>query len=236
MSTVLVTGASRGLGLEFVRQYAADGWQVLACCRQPEAAGELSALARESDSVRLFALDVTDFAAIDALARRLAGEPIDVLINNAGQFGPKVSEHNDLRQTFGHIDYDVWQDLIRINTFAPIKMAEAFIDHIAASEQKKIASLSTIMSSIAEAAGGYYAYGSSKAALNRAMASLARDVADRGISVAVFCPGWVKTDMGGPMASLTPAQSIAGLRRRIAEMTLENSGTFHQYDGKVLPW
>ena len=237
MPTVLITGTNRGLGLEFTRQYAADGWQVLACCRKPDEAEALHSLAaaRPSD-MRIFPLDVTDFSAIDDLADQLRGEPIDLLLNNAGAMGPKPSEQKANGQLFGSINYDIWQDIIRINTFAPVKMAEAFMDHVAAGTQKKIVSISSVLGSIAETSGNFYAYRTSKAALNMAMASLSKDLAARGIIVAVFCPGWVKTDMGGPQAEIMPEVSISGVRRQIAQLTLEASGSFHRYNEDVLSW
>ncbi len=236
MPTVLITGASRGLGLEFTRQYAADGWRVLACARTPDKATALNEVAEAGSDVHLFTLDVSDFVAVDRLAAELLEEKIDVLINNAGVFGPKISEDNDLRQSFRHIDYGIWQQVLLTNTLAPIKMAEAFITQIEAGAQKKIVTISSVMGSIAQAAGGYYAYGSSKAAVNKAMAALARDLEASGITVAVFCPGWVKTDIGGPMASLEPHQSIADLRGLIAGLTLEQTGSFIRHNGDVLPW
>jgi len=237
MATVLITGANRGLGLEFTRQYAADGWRVIAACRHPETAQELSALAGgKSCDVDVVALDVSDFSAIDALAARLKGLPIDVLINNAGLFGPRLLHEGERGQNFGDIDYVEWERVLRTNTFAPVKMAEAFIDHVAASDERKIVSITSAMSSIADTEGAYYIYRSSKTALNMTMASLAKDLSPRGILVAVFCPGWVKTDMGGSMAEITPEVSISGLRRQIAELTPARSGTFHRYNGDALPW
>jgi NAD(P)-dependent dehydrogenase (short-subunit alcohol dehydrogenase family) len=244
MPTLLVTGANRGLGLEFARQYAADGWRVLACTRAPAAASELQELAAGSAAgsagLEVLALDVGDPDAIAALARRLSGTPVDVLLNNAGVFGPKPGADQDLRQQFGHLDPAVLEDLYRVNAIAPLRMAEAFVEHVAASGQKKIATISSSVGSIGQARskgeGGLYAYRMSKAAVNMAMAALASDVAPRGISVGVYCPGWVRTAMGGPRAPLTPAESIAGLRARIAELDAARSGRFYLYDGTELPW
>ena len=214
MPSVLITGANRGIGLEFARQYADDGWQVHACCRAPESADALKAVAEAaSGRVSVHALDVADCDRIDALAAARSGTAIDVLVNNAGLFGPKLSAEGDDRQQFGKIAYDIWTDVLRVNTFAPTKMAEAFVDHVERSALKTIASITSGLGSIAETEGGYYIYRTSKAALNMAMASLARDLQPRGIAVGVFCPGWVKTDMGGPGASVEPKDSIAGLRR-----------------------
>jgi len=235
MPTVLVTGSNRGLGLEFVRQYAADGWRVLACCRDPARAQELRSVT-SSGGVDVHALDVEDFAAIGRLGSTLAGTPIDVLINNAGLFGPKAHAEKDLRQTFGHVDYDIWSRVLRVNTQAPLRMAEAFVEHVAASTQRRIVNISSVIGSIARTEGGAYAYRTSKAALNMVSATLARDLAPRGIRVMSVCPGWVKTAMGGANAALEPEASVGGLRRQIAALDEGTSGAFVHYDGERLPW
>ena len=236
MPTVLVTGASRGIGLEFVRQYCADGWSVLACCRQPERADGLRALEPAPGQLQIHALDVSDFAAIDALALRLRGTPIDVLINNAGLYGPKPGAEHDPQQVFGQVNYAHWQRLFVVNTQAPLKMAEAFIEHVAASGQRKIVALSSGLASIGDASGGYYAYRTTKAALNMAMVALANDLRARRVRVGLLCPGWVRTDMGGPNATLTAAESVRGLRARIAELDDGRSGQFVSHAGKRKPW
>jgi NAD(P)-dependent dehydrogenase (short-subunit alcohol dehydrogenase family) len=134
------------------------------------------------------------------------------------------------------MDYEAWAQVTRVNTMAPLKMAEAFVEHVAASGQKKIVTLTSSMGSIAETSGGFYAYRSSKAAVNMVMASLARDLAGRGIKVAVLCPGWVRTDMGGPAAPVNKEDSVRGLRRLVAGLTAERSGTFTHYDGSPVAW
>ncbi|MGH8149229.1 MAG: SDR family oxidoreductase [Steroidobacteraceae bacterium] len=232
MTTVLVTGASRGLGLELVRQYAAEGWKVLACARAPGKAADLQRLSRESGGrVAVHRLDVTDVEAIGALARELHGQPVDVLINNAGTMGGRGSG-------FGSSDYAAWDDIFHLNAFAPMRMAEAFAPHVAGSDQKKLVSVSTIMASIARnETGGFYAYRASKAALNALMVSLAIDLGRRhGILAAVVHPGWVRTDMGGPRADIDAPTSVAGMRRIIAGLTKERAGRFWSYDGTELPW
>lgn len=236
MARVLVTGASRGIGLEFVRQYAELGWSVLACCRNPGSARQLQSLASARSSVRVHVLDVSELSAIDELASELGGQPIDVLINNAGVYGPRPGVDHDPGQTFGHMDYAKWRQLFAVNTLAPFKMAEAFIEHVAASEQKKIVAITSRMAAIAETSGGFHAYRTTKAALNMAMASLARDLAPRNVLVGLYSPGWVRTDMGGGKAPLAVEDSVRGLRQRIAELTAANSGAFLNYDGKALPW
>jgi NAD(P)-dependent dehydrogenase (short-subunit alcohol dehydrogenase family) len=232
MPTVLVTGASRGLGLELVRQYSLDGWNVLACARAPDQAQALRRLAEESSGrVALHPLDVTDFQTIDLLAHRLRDTSIDVLINNAGTMGGRGS-------SFGASDFAEWDGIFRLNAFAPLKMAEAFVAHSARSAQKKIVSISTIMASMARNnMGGFYAYRASKAALNAIVVSLAIDLQRRHrIIAALLHPGWVRTDMGGPRAEVDPPTSVAGMRRVIAELTPAGAGRFWAYDGSELPW
>ena len=226
MPSVLVTGANRGIGLEFVRQYAAEGWRVHAACRRPDAARELAAV--EGD-VAIHKLDVADDRQIAALSKGLATEALDVLINNAGVGGP--------REGFGETDTAAWLDVFRVNTIAPVRMAERFIEHLMRGRRKLIVGLTSRMGSIADnTSGGYYAYRSSKAALNAAMKSLAIDLAPRGVAVVVFHPGWVKTDMGGPGAQIAPPASVAGMRRKIESLGPADSGCFFNYDGSPLPW
>lgn len=236
MATVLVTGANRGLGLEFARQYIDDGWGVIATCRDPDSATQLRRLAAQHAGSEIRRLDVTDFDAIDALAAELQDRPIDVLINNAGVFGPKRSADGDFRQSFGSIDYEIMADILRVNTMAPLKMAEAFSEHVSASAQKKIVTISSRIGSIAEGDPGLYAYRTSKAAVNMAMATVARELESQGVIVSVFNPGWVRTDMGGSRASLEVDDSIRCLRKLIDELTIDDSGAFIDYDGRRIPW
>ncbi len=226
MSTVLITGANRGIGLEFARQYAADGYRVHAACRAP---GSADALASLGERVTLHALDVTDHGRIEALAAGLKNEAIDIVINNAGIYGEA--------QDFGKIDYAAWEEVMRVNTLAPLKMAECFLPHLEAGKMKMIASITSRMGSIADNnAGGVYIYRSSKAALNAAARSLAIDLAPRGITVIVFHPGWVKTDMGGPGALIDAETSVAGMRAVINGAGPKDSGRFFAYDGAEVPW
>jgi len=239
MATVLISGAGRGLGLEFTRQYAADGWTVLAGCRDPAKYPEFEALTRAAAGrIRAFALDVGDHASIEALAERLAGTPIDVLINNAGTMGAQSFAGQGMQaQRFGGSDFRDWAYQFQVNTLGPMKMAEAFVEHVAASLQKKIVTLSTVIASIgSNNLGGLYAYRSTKAGVNAIMKSLALDLARRGIIAVPVHPGWAATDMGGPNAPVRPQHSVAGLRQVIAGLTKEKSGRFWQWDGKELPW
>lgn len=237
MRTVLITGANRGIGLEFVKQYVAEGESVHACCRRPGGAAELRAL-EKAHSLRLHvhALDVTRTEAVQRLAGALSETPIDILINNAGVFGPKVKTDMDLRQSFGHIDEEIVAKVIRINAVAPLVVAQAFTEHVARSSGRTMVAISSALGSITESAGGHYAYRMSKAALNMAMATLARDLETRRISVRVLCPGWVKTEMGGPDAPQTVEASVKGLRRMIDAEPLRGIASFQLFDGTPLPW
>ena len=207
MPSALITGANRGLGLEFARQYLDDGWQVHAACRDPESASELRRLADASDrKLRIIALDVTDPSSIKPAAAELDGQAIDLLLNNAGVMGARG-------QTIGNIDYDAWAKVLDANTIGPMRVSEAFVDHVARSERKLIVTLTSGMGSLADnTSGGSIAYRSSKAAVNMVMRSLAIDLAPRGITCVVVNPGWVLTEMGGPQATMTPAESVKKMR------------------------
>ena len=225
---VLITGANRGIGLEFTKQYAADGWAVLACCRHPQSALDLQALAAAHNNIKIYTLDVADFAQIDALAIQLKDENIDVLINNAGVY-PASS--------FGDTNYDAWADGFMVNSMAPLKMAEAFVQHITRSQLKKIATLSSKMGSIDDnTSGESYSYRSSKTAVNMVMKSLSIDLKPYGISVVTLHPGWVQTDMGGGNALISAKTSVSGLRSVIADLNLSSTGQFIAYDGIAIAW
>ena len=226
MPTVLITGANRGIGLEFVRQYAADGWRVHAAARNPDKAKDLAAIPGE---VTAHALDVTDGRQVAELAAALADAPIDLLINNAGVAGRGGSD-------LGRIDYDLWQETMTVNTLAPVRVAEAFAANLERGGRKLLVSMSSRMGSIAGMGGGALIYGASKAALNAAMKTLAADLRSREITVVVFHPGWVQTDMGGAGAPVTPTASVSGMRRVIDGLTPKDSGKFLDRDGAEIPW
>lgn len=237
MPTILITGANRGIGLTLTRLYADDRWRVIATCRNPDGAAELAAMAKANPEIEIHALEVTDLSAIKTLAGALRDQPIDVLLNNAGRLGSAAAPHSRDEQSLGSFDFDEFVTQFRVNALAPLAMAEAFADHVAASSEKKIVAISSRLGSMAcNTSGGFYAYRASKAALNSEFASLAKDLAPRGISVAVMHPGWVKTDMGGPGADIEVLDSAEGLRSVIAGLSLVNSGGFFSYDGTEIPW
>ncbi|MFO1056815.1 MAG: SDR family oxidoreductase [Dongiaceae bacterium] len=218
---MLVTGANRGLGLELVRQYAAAGWRVHAACRRPDRAAGVDRLRGE---ILLHRLDVTDAGQIAALRAALAGESLDLLINNAG-----------IRLRFGHNDVEEWMATLRANTVAPLQVAEQLLELLRPGGI--IVNMSSRLGSIAENdATDSWAYRASKAALNMVTRSLAVELAARGVTVVSLTPGWVRTDMGGPSALLSPQESVAALRQVIGRLTPADSGRFFNQEGKELPW
>jgi len=239
MPTILITGAGRGLGLEFARQYAEEGWHVLAGVRHPGAAQDLADLAGLADvQVAVHELDVADHASIDRLARTLAGTPIDVLLNNAGTIGAQsFAERGISIQRFGESDYADWEHVFRVNVLGPMKIAEAFVEHVTAGAQKKIVTLTSVVGSIGgNTLGGLYAYRSTKAAANAVMRSMGLDLAKRGLIALPMHPGWARTAMGGPRAELDPVDAVRGVRAVIARLTFEDAGRFLSYAGQELPW
>jgi NAD(P)-dependent dehydrogenase (short-subunit alcohol dehydrogenase family) len=226
MPTVLVTGAGRGLGLEFARQYAADGWKVIGTVRKPDARNGLASLGPDVE-VRI--ADVADRGSIGRLAADLRGVPIDVLLNNAGIYGPSGL-------SLGRLDYGAWEQVLRVNVLGPAAVTEALAENVAASARRTIVMMSSRLGSIAEMRGGDYLYGSSKAALNAVAKAMAAALAARRIIVVSMSPGWVRTDMGGAGAPLAPETSVASLRKLIAGLAREDSGRFLDYDGSSIPW
>lgn len=231
MPAVLITGANRGLGFEFCKQYAEDGWTVIACCRKPEQSLALRELAGQYPLIQPESLDVARFDQIDLLSQKLSNTAIDVLINNAGVYGDTQAS------CFGQLDYETWTETLRINTQAPVKMAEAFLNPIRQGEKKLFVNISSLMGSIADnTSGGCILYRSSKAGLNAAMKSLAIDLKAQLIGVLILHPGWVKTDMGGVNALIYPYESVSGMRKVIANFSLDQTGQFVKYDGSLMQW
>jgi len=228
MTTVLITGANRGIGLEFAKQYAAEGADVIACCRNPATADALNTLAKAAQFT-VMALDVTSPASVTALKTALNGKPIDILINNAGVGGPR----NEPR---GGIDFDGWVETLKTNSIAPMLVSLALHDNLKASKVKKLVTITSMMGSIAGHGGGAYAYRASKAAVNSVMHGLSKEWAKDGISIGIYHPGWVKTDMGGSSAPVTPQDSVKGLRAQIAKLSPANSGAYLDFQGKEIAW
>jgi NAD(P)-dependent dehydrogenase (short-subunit alcohol dehydrogenase family) len=223
MPTILVTGANRGLGLEFARQYAADGWRVIATARDPARADELRALAGD---IRIEQLEMTEFNRLGSFAERLDGERIDLFIANAGMMGT--------RAPLGELNGYRWIETLSVNAVAPTLLGAALLDRMV--DGGKLVAITSKMGSIADnQSGGAIVYRSSKAALNAAWRSIAIDLQGR-FTVAMLHPGWVQTDMGGPSALITPEESISSMRRVIEGLTPERSGAFLNYDGAEIPW
>lgn len=228
--TILITGANRGIGLELTEQFAADGWTVLACCRDPAAAGALGSLGERFGTIEVHALDVTDYSQMRALSEQLRDRSIDILLSNAGIYGPRGAN-------FGAVEAEGWREVFEVNSIAPLMLVQAFVNQVAASEHKLVAVISSKMGSIDDnGSGGSYVYRSSKTAVNQVFKSLSIDLADRGISAISLHPGWVQTDMGGADAETTVHDSAAGLKSILQSAGIEQSGQFLEYNGDPIPW
>jgi NAD(P)-dependent dehydrogenase (short-subunit alcohol dehydrogenase family) len=252
--TVFITGSNRGIGLEFVRQYAARGWRVIATCRNPETASELRAIAADYDNVTIDRLDITEHDDVDALAEKYADMPIDVLLNNAALLGSRGN------QALGSMDFDLFADILAVNTMGTLKVTEAFRSHVAASNRKRIITLGSAAGSIQMITPppDFYAYRASKAALHLLMKNVALDVADEGILVGLINPGLVDTrgfaDIGpddpvpedfkqvvkllrsGALTLSTPEESVGKMIVLIDNLSPEQSGVFLSADGQKMPW
>ena len=230
MASILITGSNRGLGLEWARQSAAEGWRVFATCRHPAEAAELQALGVKHKNVSLHRLDVTSPDDIRALKWELEGQPIDILLSNAAVYLDKGGPE------FGCLRYSEWMRTFEVNTMGGMRVAEALIENVAQSAKRLIVAVTSHMGSIADidSPGDYY-YRSSKAALNAAMQGLAVYLKPQGIGVLIIHPGGVQTRMG-PRVGITPETSVRGMRKIIDKFTLKDSGCFLRYDGTELPW
>lgn len=225
MQTYLITGANRGIGLEMTRQALELGLRVIATCRDPSSAADLSAL---RGALEVHSLDVTDDASTNALVEKLGTVKLDVLVNNAGFMAT--------RQSIDDMDYDQWITSFAVNAIAPWRVSVAFANRLQASSCARIATISSQMGSLERAGSDRVAYRSSKAAAHMVMRTLALEWQSHGIAVCMLHPGWVKTDMGGSNAALDPSDSAAGLLDVIDGLTLKNTGCFLDYTGKTMPW
>jgi len=236
-AVILVTGANRGLGLEFTRQYAERGARIIATARTPEKADALNALAADNKDITVEQLDVTDHAMIDALAERYVDQPIDLLLNNAGIGG------NSSNQIFGRLNFETFEQVMAVNVQGPMKMCEAFRKHVRASEHKKMVAVSSSQGSIASVGSPMlYWYRSSKAALNMCMVNLAAQLQRRKVIVGLVTPGATATDFipeqfrKAIKSIQEPPVAAADMIRNIDRFTVANTGTFFNYDGTIVPW
>jgi NAD(P)-dependent dehydrogenase (short-subunit alcohol dehydrogenase family) len=229
MLNVMITGANRGIGLELATQYACDGKAVFAFCRTPQAADALIALARQSSGrVTVHAMDVGEESSIRAAAQAIGDRPIDVLINNAGIRGGE-------NQNIDDVDTADWIEAFRVMVIGPFRVIQAFLGNLRKADNPKVMTITSQMGATTWPIGGSYAYASAKAAVNRVMIAMARDLKDQ-VTVNLIHPGWVKTDMGGPDADLTIEESAAGIRKVIASITRADSGRFYKWNGEIHPW
>jgi len=228
MATVAITGAGRGIGLELVRQHVAAGDRVMALVRNPDGAADLASLAAGSGGkLTMHQMDVADDVSVKAAAAETADQAIDLLYNVAGVSG---SDPAELEQS----DWNEWDDVFRIMVQGPLRVLQAFLPRMESGA--KVINFSSQLAASTWPYGGYYAYAAAKAALNRLMRSVATDLKERGVIVGLVHPGWVQTEMGGPGADITPAESAAGIRKVAADWTLERSGDFLKWNGETHAW
>lgn len=230
MSTILVTGANRGIGLEFVQQYLEIGAQVIATYREVENSDALIRLSEERPTLDTFNLDVASDESRKAFAAQLGPRPIDIFINNAGIYGPRDSN-------FGNVDEANWIPTLRINALAPLLLTQLIIENLRRGDSKKLLYVTSKMGSIDDnKGGGSYVYRSSKAALNAVVKSISVDLASDGMRVGLLHPGWVRTDMGGPNALIDAETSVSGMIQVIDGLDDQSSGRFFNYNGDQIPW
>ena len=230
MATILVTGANRGLGIEFVEQYLNEGNEVIATYRNKNSSMDLIEMGNERSNLKLLQLDVSSNKSLNSFAENLGDSPIDIFINNAGVYGPRNS-------SFGNVDEENWIPAIKINAIAPILLTQLIIKNIRSGADKKLIYITSKMGSIDDnKGGGAYVYRSSKTALNAVVKSLSVDLENEGMTVALIHPGWVKTDMGGPNALIDKETSVRGMTEVISNLDISSTGNFYNYDGSIIPW
>jgi NAD(P)-dependent dehydrogenase (short-subunit alcohol dehydrogenase family) len=229
MSRVLISGASRGIGLELVKQYAAAGDEVIACVRDTGSAALLDEVASGADNITVVQMDAGDPASIEAAAAAIGDAPIDVLINNAGAVG---GQH----QSLDDIDIEEWHRALDINTIGPMLISRAFKGNLAASGDGKLMIVTSQLAASTWPMGGMYIYSTTKAGVSKVGQILALDWKEEPITIGLMHPGWVQTDMGGPHAEITAEESASGIRSVIAGMTKADSGNFYKWNGEIHPW
>jgi NAD(P)-dependent dehydrogenase (short-subunit alcohol dehydrogenase family) len=227
MESILITGANRGIGFELTRLLIEDGRRVIATCRDPESASDLNAL--NASNLHIHQLEVTSTKSIEALKRALSRVQIDVLINNAGEIGSK-------RQRIDDMNIDAWRHTFDVNTIAPFQVSMALLDNLKLSLRPRIISVSSQMGALSRISSGALAYQSSKAALNKVMQVMAKDLESENIIVCSMHPGWVQTDMGGPSADISVNESAAGMISFFDNVTSEQSGRFWKWNGEEHAW
>ena len=238
MPTLLITGANRGIGFNLLKLYDADGWTIHACCRSPDSAADLKAVADATGGrIALHPLDVEDPKSIAALKESLGDTPIDMLINMAGYLGNKALTEPGGLQPFGETNFEEMELAYRINCIGPLRVCESFVDNVAASDKKIIINVSSIVGSIgADSFGNFYSYRPSKTALNAITHAMSINLKDRGITVIPFHPGFTKTDMGGPTADIEVDESATGIKSVLDKVTIEDTGRYLTWEGGELPW
>ncbi|WP_353186289.1 SDR family oxidoreductase [Bosea sp. (in: a-proteobacteria)] len=228
--TWMLTGANRGIGLAMTAELLRRGDHVVAAARDPQAKALAELAAAHPGQLTPLALDVTSDESVAAARTALAGRAVDVLLNNAGVYGPRD------RQSGLDVDFDAWREVFEVNVYAPIRVAQAFLPNVEAGQARKIATISSRMGSLAANPGNALIYRSSKAAVNMAMVVFGNSVRSRDVSVMLFHPGWVQTDMGGSGADITPAQSAGGLIRTIDASGMAETNSFRDYAGEAIAW
>jgi NAD(P)-dependent dehydrogenase (short-subunit alcohol dehydrogenase family) len=223
-TSVLITGANRGIGLEFVKQLQHKGYDIFATARKPSKAKALNAL-----GVKVFQLDVTDQSSIDRLAKSFDNKSLDILINNAGILSVKD-------MVLENVDFELFERTFKVNTLGPLRMIKSLIGNLEKGHNKTVINISSDLSSIANSDGQFYSYRTSKSGLNQINKILSEEFKSKGFIFTVFHPGWVQTDMGGKDALLTPTESVSGMIKVIEELTRNDNGKFYDLNGKVLPW
>lgn len=234
MANIIITGANRGIGLALVKTYLLGGNRVFALCRQPQQADQLNELAASAGGqLTVHTVDMADAGSITTFAGSLKDTPVDVLLNVAGIVGGRTDSL--LKAPFSEADFDDWRTAFEVMTIGPFRLTQAVLPNLIAARGKVM----TVSSQIAASTwprGGLYAYGATKAAVNRLMRSLAFDLRDKGVTVALVHPGWVQTDMGGANAEITPQESAAGIKQVLDGLTLEDTGKFFKWNGEEHAW
>ena len=230
METILVTGANRGIGLELVKQYCNQNYQVIGTYRNENTSGEFISMSRNLNNLKVYSLDVSSDQSLKDFSSKLGDTPVDIFINNAGVFGPRDS-------SFNNVDERNWISVFQTNAIAPLLLTQLIIENLRNGSQKKLIYITSKMGSIDDnKSGGAYIYRSSKTALNSVVKSISLDLAKDGMKVALLHPGWVRTDMGGPNGLIDTTKSVSRMTEVIDRLSQSDSGCFFNYDGSKIPW